>query len=88
MLTGCSVCDVGLGSCCAYLSYQKWPLLWTSVVMCCFPLLLVAFWGIVLILVLLWPVERESHGFDSGLYIVLVWFASIWLCSLIGFGGV
>ena len=47
----------------------------------------VEFLGIVSFVVLLLHVGCESLGFDSSVFIVLVWFGFIWMCSYVSFGG-
>jgi hypothetical protein len=46
-----------------------------------FPMSHVAFWSIVLFVVLLWPDGCEPLGFGSSVYSVLMWFVCICMCS-------
>ena len=50
------------------------------------PVLRVALSGVVLFLVLLWPVGCASLGFVSNFFIILMWFVCIWMCSWVDFG--
>ena len=56
-------------------------LLWVGVGIRLFPMSHVVFLGIVLFVVLLWPVGCEPPGFGSSFFSVLMCFVCICMCS-------